>query len=293
MSDQPAESDRAMLAAAYAAFNARDIDRVLALMHADVEWPNGMEGGYIHGREGVRAYWTRQWALVAPHVDPILLELDDRGWIVLDVHQIVRDLSGGVLIDQMVQHAYEVEAGLIRRMEIRPARQHPAVVIRRETLSDPAAGLLIPRLNAELSEMYPEAGATHFGLAPADVADGAGAFLVAYSEDLPVGCGAVRLIDSATAELKRMYVEPERRGAGIGRALVGALETEARRLGAQQVVLETGTRQTAARALYARCGFAPIPLYGEYCLSPDTSVCLGKSLDSSQMRPGTQRPDAS
>ena len=166
------------------------------------------------------------------------------------------------------------------RPEIGPARQRPAVTIQRETLNDAGAGQLIPRLNAELSGMYPEAGANHFGLTPEDVVVGNGAFLVAYREDRPVGCGAVRLIDPATAELKRMYVEPERRGEGIGRALVDALEAEARRLGATRVVLETGIRQTAALALYARCGFTPIPLYGEYCLSPDTSVCLGRSLGS-------------
>ena len=74
------------------------------------------------------------------------------------------------------------------------------------------------------------------------MADGNGAFLVAYRDDQPVGCGAVRLIGPATAEIKRMYVEPELRGAGIGRTLVDALEAEARRLGAEQVVLETGTR---------------------------------------------------
>jgi GNAT superfamily N-acetyltransferase len=86
------------------------------------------------------------------------------------------------------------------------------------------------------------------------------------------------LIDSGTAELKRMYVEPGLRGVGIGRRLVQALEAGARALGAARVVLETGTRQTAALALYARCGFHPIPLYGEYRLSPETSICLGKDV---------------
>jgi GNAT superfamily N-acetyltransferase len=134
--------------------------------------------------------------------------------------------------------------------------------------------------------MYPEAGANHFGLAAADVTPGTGAFLVAYRGDRPVGCGAVRLIDPTTAEFKRMYVEPEVRGEGIGRTIVDALEAEARHLGAERVVLETGTRQTSALALYARCGFTPIPLYGEYCLSPATSVCLGKALDRSLNRSG-------
>ena len=152
------------------------------------------------------------------------------------------------------------------------------VLIRREDLGGYAAGDLIPKLNAELSEVYPEPGANHFGLSPADVSPGHGAFLVAFRENRPVGCGAVRLIDPATAEFKRMFVEPELRGQGIGRALVEALETEARRLGAERLVLETGIRQTAAVALYERCGFTPIPLYGEYCLSPGTSLCLGKTL---------------
>jgi len=56
------------------------------------------------------------------------------------------------------------------------------------------------------------------------------------------------------------------------------LEQEAVRLGATQIVLETGIRQTVAIALYARCGYMPIPLYGEYSGSPGTSVCLGRKL---------------
>lgn len=152
------------------------------------------------------------------------------------------------------------------------------ISIRRDDLTSRPAQDLIRALNAELRGAYPEPGANHFGLDPAEVASGHGAFLVAYSEETPVGCGAVRLLDPSTAELKRMYVDPSLRGAGVGRRLVEALEAEARRLGAERLVLETGTRQTAALALYARCGFEPIPLFGEYRLSPETSICLGKSL---------------
>lgn len=152
------------------------------------------------------------------------------------------------------------------------------IALRREDLGSAVAGDLIRALNAELSAMYSEPGANHFGLEASDVAPGRGAFLVAYREGQPVGCGAVRLIDPATAEFKRMYVPPAFRGTGIGRRLVAALEAEARALGAARLVLETGTRQLAALALYERCGFKPIPLYGEYCLSPDTSICLGKPL---------------
>ena len=93
-----------------------------------------------------------------------------------------------------------------------------------------------------------------------------------------MGCGAVRLLDAETGELKRMYVAPAARGTGLGRRLVKALEAEARALGARRLVLETGTRQHAAIALYRATGFVPIPLYGEYLGSPATSVCLGKEL---------------
>jgi GNAT superfamily N-acetyltransferase len=86
------------------------------------------------------------------------------------------------------------------------------------------------------------------------------------------------LLDAETAELKRMYVAPTVRGRGLGRRLVAALEAEARALGVRRLVLETGVRQAAALALYRATGFRPIPLYGEYRLSPETSVCLGKGL---------------
>jgi putative acetyltransferase len=152
------------------------------------------------------------------------------------------------------------------------------VRIARTDLHSSDAAALIDALNMELSGAYPEPGATHFGLVPADVAPGRGAFLVAYQDERPVACGAVRLIDPATAELKRMYVDPILRGSGFGKRMVRALEQEAVRLGATRVVLETGIRQRVAIALYARCGYRPIPLYDEYTASPGTSVCLGKAL---------------
>jgi nucleoside-diphosphate-sugar epimerase len=55
----------------YARFNARDIDGVLTVLTDDVAWANGMDGGYVHGREAVREYWTRQWTMVSPHVEPV------------------------------------------------------------------------------------------------------------------------------------------------------------------------------------------------------------------------------
>lgn len=152
------------------------------------------------------------------------------------------------------------------------------VAIRRSTLASSDAARLIGALNAELSATFPEPGATHFSLDAAQIRPGDGAFVVAYLDDVAVGCGAVRLLDEATAELKRMYVDPSVRGRGIGRALVDALESEARQLGITRIVLETGTRLAPAIKLYEAAGYARIPLFGEYLSSPDTSLCFGKSL---------------
>ena len=104
---------------AYTAFNNRDIETALSLMQADVAWPNGMEGGHVYGHEAVRDYWTRQWAQIDPHVDPLAFKTIEDGRVVVDVHQIVRDLSGNVISDQMLQHIYTLEDGLVRTMEIR------------------------------------------------------------------------------------------------------------------------------------------------------------------------------
>lgn len=154
----------------------------------------------------------------------------------------------------------------------------PTPSIRRSTLTSSDAGRLIAALNAELTAMFPEPGANHFSLREAQVAPGDGAFLIAYLGDMAAGCGALRRVDETTGELKRMYVAPSVRGQGIGRALVDALEGEARLLGITRIVLETGTRLAAAIRLYETMGYTRIPLFGEYVLSPETSVCFGKTL---------------
>jgi hypothetical protein len=103
----------------YADFNRRNIDSVLAQMDPSVDWPNGMEGGREHGRAAVRAYWTRQFAVVQSHVEPINFKTEADGRILVDVHQVVHDNNGNLLSDQMVQHLYTLRNGLISHMEIR------------------------------------------------------------------------------------------------------------------------------------------------------------------------------
>lgn len=110
--------DRELLRAAYADFNARRMEDVLARLHPNVEWANGMEGGHELGREAVRAYWTRQWGILDPKVEPLGIEPDGAGRMVVLVHQVVHDKEGKLLMDRNVRHAYRIEEGLILRMDI-------------------------------------------------------------------------------------------------------------------------------------------------------------------------------
>src|SRR5436853_6385745 len=98
-----------------------------------------------------------------------------------------------------------------------------SVEIRREELSSPAAQELIHALNAELEARYPEEGANFFRLDAEEVAEDRGAFLVAYLDGGPVGCGAVRRINANVAEIKRMYVTPSARNRRVGRRILDAL----------------------------------------------------------------------
>lgn len=103
----------------YDRFNARDMETVLAALDEDVIWANGMEGGHVHGREGVRSYWTRQWAMVDPHVEPVAFAEGRGAEVIVEVHQVVRDLNGNLLADTMVGHIFGIEDGLVKRFDIR------------------------------------------------------------------------------------------------------------------------------------------------------------------------------
>lgn len=117
-SEAPAEA-KAMLTRVYDAFNRRDIEAVLADMHPDVEWPNGMEGGYEHGHDAVRQYWTRQWSMIDPSVTPAAFGQEPDGRIAVSVRQVIRNLAGEVIADRDVEHVYRLRDGLIEHMEIR------------------------------------------------------------------------------------------------------------------------------------------------------------------------------
>ena len=116
-----------VLLTVYRAFNARDIEPVLAAMHPDVDWPNGWEGGRIHGRDAVREYWMRQWSVINPRVEPLRFHPDDSNRIIVDVHALVHNKNDEIIADEIIQHIYIIEEGLIRSMEIRkPKVSSPA-----------------------------------------------------------------------------------------------------------------------------------------------------------------------
>jgi ketosteroid isomerase-like protein len=104
---------------AYQAFNARDIDGVLALMHPDVYWPNGWEGGYVAGHDEVRNYWLRQWQEIDPIVTPVSIGDVPSGQIEVTVHQVVKDWQGTLLADGLIKHLYTIHDGKISRMDIK------------------------------------------------------------------------------------------------------------------------------------------------------------------------------
>ena len=113
------ERTRAMFETMYERFNARDIDAVLGYLTSDVDWPNGWEGGYVHGHDEVRDYWTRQWAEIDGTVTPQEFSIQPDGRIDVTVHQVVKNLDGELLEDTTVHHIYRLRDERVEHMEIR------------------------------------------------------------------------------------------------------------------------------------------------------------------------------
>ena len=141
--------------------------------------------------------------------------------------------------------------------------------LRRTTSADPTFQALTALLDAELRGVYGAVQAlyTGFNQFTCDTVIVAG----------ELGCGCFKPYDAEAVELKRMVVRPDARGRGVASAVLGALEAWARELGHRAMVLETGDRQAAAIALYARHGYVHIPKYGPYIDLP-ASVCMRKSI---------------
>lgn len=143
---------------------------------------------------------------------------------------------------------------------------------------DPVVQALTREVQAEYGRLYGGAGDTS-PVDPEQFVPPRGVFLLACLDGDAVGMGGWRLGGPAAgdAEIKRMYVRPGRRRGGLARQILAELERTAALAGVKRLVLETGTAQPEAIALYRSVGFADIPAFGHYACSPD-AVHLGRPL---------------
>ncbi|MGO4876399.1 GNAT family N-acetyltransferase [Pedobacter psychrotolerans] len=102
--------------------------------------------------------------------------------------------------------------------------------------------------------------------------------VVAYQNDIPAGCGAIKPFSGNAAEIKRMFVHPDFRRQGISAKILMELEHWAKELGFKECILETGKKQPEAIALYQKVGYQITPNYGQY-IDVDNSVCMAKPLN--------------
>jgi len=133
---------------------------------------------------------------------------------------------------------------------------------------------LVKKLDAELAQRD---GNDHSFYSQFNKIDKVKHVVLAYENELPLGCGAIKERDVSSMEVKRMYVLPESRNKGIAAKILLALERWAAEMAFTKSVLETGKRQPEAIRLYEKNGYARIPNYGQY-VSIENSVCFEKKL---------------
>lgn len=133
---------------------------------------------------------------------------------------------------------------------------------------------LVRNLDADLAE---KDGDEHSFYAQFNKIDKIKFVVVAYENEKPVGCGAIKEYEPNTMEIKRMYVTPECRGKGIATIILSELENWATELSFAKCILETGKRQPQAIRLYRKNGYNLIPNYGQY-IDVENSLCFEKLL---------------
>jgi len=101
----------------YKNFNGRNIDMVISHMTDNVKWANGMDGGYVYGHSAVKDYWTRQFTMVSSNVTPLEIETGN-DIVKIKVHQVVHDLNGNLLVDELVYHLFYLQENKIAVFEI-------------------------------------------------------------------------------------------------------------------------------------------------------------------------------
>jgi SnoaL-like domain len=102
----------------YDAFNQREIETIISQMRLEVKWANGLEGGFVYGRDAVREYWTNQFKDIQPELETLNFETDENNRDIVTVYQIIKDLQGNLLVDVTVHQIFTIEDGLISLYEI-------------------------------------------------------------------------------------------------------------------------------------------------------------------------------
>ena len=111
-------SNQQFLQNLYEAFNKGEIETIISVMHPDVKWANGVEGGFVYGRDAVREYWTNQYKVIQVQLETLKFETDENNRNIVTVHQVIKDLQGNLLADATVQQIFTIEDGLISLYEI-------------------------------------------------------------------------------------------------------------------------------------------------------------------------------
>jgi ribosomal protein S18 acetylase RimI-like enzyme len=238
------EAHEQLLRSAYEAFNARDIDGALSMMHADVDWPNGMEGGRLHGHREVREYWRGQVDLIDSRVEPRLMERRPDGQVVVTVRQVVRDRGGKVISEDTVEHWYAISEGLIERMDI-----HDHWTIRVAGVRDIASVL----------DLWAAAGSPP---SVSDSPDGLAGLLAADPQALLFaefdGVLAGSLIaawDGWRGSFYRLAVSPEQRRKGLATMLLREGERRLRERGAVRLTAIVADDDAGAMAFWRAAGY--------------------------------------
>jgi putative acetyltransferase len=146
------------------------------------------------------------------------------------------------------------------------------------------ATALLREAAAEIRPLYARSSSQPMAAPGNDRPGARDLYVAAFMDDSPMGCGALREFDSATAEVRRMYVRAPYRRQHVGRAILAHLISAARELGYRRLILETGDRQEPAIAFYENHGFSRIDRFGEH-VNDDTSLCYELHIGASEDRP--------
>jgi phage pi2 protein 07 len=128
--------DRQFLQNLYTAFNKGELETIVSVMHPDVKWANGVEGGFVYGRDAVCEYWTNQYKVIQVQLEALKFELDENNRNIVTVHQIVRDLQDNLLVDTTVKQIFTIENGLISLYEIGETETIQEMIQQKRTAND-------------------------------------------------------------------------------------------------------------------------------------------------------------